>query len=370
MQVKSFLKLKQRKWFYGLIAVMAVSLVVGSFLEKDQGKPAAANVPLVRTKIVGSADKAAAYTYAGEVRGRYESQLAFQVGGKVSNRFVDVGMAVQAGDVLMSIDPKDVKEVINNNAAQLAAAQAQQKLAESNLARYKQLYAQDAISRAELDYYQNAYDVASAASRQATAQYEQGSNQLGYTRLVAEQAGVVAHIGAETGQVVSAGEMVLTLVYDGEREIEIHVPENRLPEVKEAPECEVIFWALPGVSVGGRVREIAPMANALTRTYKVRISLVNPPPAVSLGMTASVMMKNGEHSVVNTIPLTALYQTEHQPCVWVVKDNVVTLRVVEVGLQDNDLVQILSGLQAGEVIVTAGVHKLQEKQQIKVIGSK
>ncbi len=370
MQVKSFLNLKKRKWFYGLIAIVAVICVgVGSFLGKGQGKSTAANIPLVRTKIVGSTDKASAYTYAGEVRGRYESQLAFQVGGKVSKRFVDLGMSVQAGDILMSIDPKDVKEVINTNAGQLAAAQAQQKLAESNLARYKQLYVQDAISRYELDYYQNAYDVASAAIRQAIAQYEQGSNQLGYTRLVAEQAGVVASIGAETGQVVSAGEMVLTLVYAGEREIEIHVPENRLRELKQEPACEVLFWALPEVRVEGRVREIAPMANALTRTYKVRISLVNPPPEVNLGMTASVKMKQGDHSIVNAIPLTALYQTENQPCVWVVKDNRVTLRAVEVGLQDNDLVQILSGLQVGEVIVTAGVHKLQAQQQIKVIGT-
>jgi RND family efflux transporter MFP subunit len=370
MQVKSFLNLKKRKWFYGLIAVVAVICVgVGSFFGKDQGKSTAANIPLVRTKIVGSADKAPVYTYAGEVRGRYESQLAFQVGGKVSKRFVDLGMAVQAGDILMRIDPKDVKEIINNNAAQLSAAQAQQKLAESNLARYKQLYVQDAISKSELDYYQNAYDVASAAIRQATAQYEQGTNQLSYTRLVADQAGVVSYIGAETGQVVSAGEMVMTIVYDGEREIEIHVPENRLRGLKEDPTCEVLFWALPEVRVEGRVREIAPMANAFTRTYKVRISLVNPPPEVNLGMTASVKMKHGDHSIVNTIPLTALYQTENQPCVWVVKDNMVTLRVVEVGLQDNDLVQILSGLQAGEVIVTAGIHKLQPKQQIKVIGA-
>lgn len=368
MQVKSFLKLNKRKWLYGLIAIGAVILVAGSFLGKDRAKPAAANIPLVRTKLIGSADKSAAYTYAGEVRGRYESQLAFQVGGKVSKRFVDVGMAVQAGDILMRIDPKDVNEVIHSNSAQLAAAQARQKLAERNLARYQQLYAQAAVSRSELDDYQNAYDVASAEIRQATAQYEQGSNQLGYTQLVAERSGVVSYIGAETGQVVSAGETVLTLVYDGEREVEIHVPENRLKELKEQPECEVTFWALPEARVEGRVREIAPMANALTRTYQVRISLVNPPPEVNLGMTAAVKLKQGAHSSVPTIPLTALYQTGNQPCVWVVQDNWVTLRVVEVGLQDNDSVQILSGLQDGEVIVTAGVHKLQEKQQIQVIG--
>lgn len=369
MQVKSFLKQNKRKWFYGLIVIVAGIFIAGSFLGKKQENSTAANIPLVRTKIVGSADHTSTYTYAGEVRGRHESQLAFQVGGKVSQRFVDLGSSVQAGEVLMQIDPKDIKEVSNSNSAQLAAAEARQNLAGSNLARYKQLYTKDAISRSELDAYQNAYDVARAEIRQVTALAAQGSNQLGYTQLVADQSGVVSYIGAETGQIVSAGEMVMTIVYDGEREIEIHVPENRLQELKEYPKCEVLFWALPTVSVEGRVREIAPMADALTRTYKVRISLVNPPPEVKLGMTASVKMEYSSYAV-NTIPVTAVYQTENQPCVWVVKDNMVTLRAVQIGLQDNDLVQIRSGLQAGEVIVTAGVHKLQEKQQVKVIGSK
>ncbi|WP_051171807.1 efflux RND transporter periplasmic adaptor subunit [Sporomusa ovata] len=324
-------------------------------------------IPLVRTATVNAAGMSSTYTYSGEVRGRYESQLPFQVGGKIVKRNVELGSAVQTDEILMQLDPQDFRQTANSNSAQLAATQAQLTLAESNLSRYRQLYAQAAVSRAQLDQYQNAYDVALAAVRQATAQYEQGANKLEYTRLYADQPGVIAAINAEIGQVVSAGQTVLTIVRDGQREIEISVPENRLEELRQASQCKVAFWALPNVIVTGSIREIAPMASPTTRTYKVRISLVNPPPEVKLGMTAAVTVAAaGQQATAITIPRSALYQTGDVPGVWVVKNNIVSLRPVTVGVGSNDTIPVLAGLQSGETIVTTGVHKLRERQQIRL----
>lgn len=180
--------------------------IIGRVLWKEnhQAKPVAEDIPLVRTATINAAGAAQNYTYSGEVRGRYESQLAFQVGGKIIKRYVELGSAVKAGDVLMQIDPRDVQQTVNSALAQVYAAESRLKLAESNLNRY--LYAQNAISRAQLDQYQNAYDAAVAAARQASAQYAQGANQLDYSLLYADKPGVIASISAEAGQVVSAGK--------------------------------------------------------------------------------------------------------------------------------------------------------------------
>ncbi|HWR07076.1 MAG TPA: efflux RND transporter periplasmic adaptor subunit [Sporomusa sp.] len=341
---------------------------VGIWKLHSQPQAAVEDIPLVRTAVIGATNAPQSYLYSGEVQGRYESQLAFQVTGKIIKRNVDLGSTVKAGDVLMQMDPRDLQQTVNSTSAQVYSAESQRRLAESNLQRYRQLYAQNAISRAQLDQYENAHEVAQAAVRQATAQYAQGANQLDYSLLSADKDGVIAAIAAEAGHVVSAGQTVITIVQDGEREVEISVPENRIEEIRNAKQLTVTFWALPQVNLEGKVREIAPMADAITRTYKVRISLVNPPPQIKLGMTAGVSLAGmgGPNQAVTMVPLSALYQTNDTPHVWVVIDHVATLRPVQVGSFGNMQVQIVAGLNPGETIVAAGVHKLREGQTVRL----
>ena len=216
---------RKGKLIFGLIGVMVVCLItLLGYKYYFASKAVGADVPLVRTSIVQSSAANQGFTYSGEVRGRYESKLAFQVGGKVVRRNVDLGTVVRAGDILMEIDAKDIVQTVNIGSAQVYSAQAQLRLAESNLNRYRQLYEQNAVSQAQYDQYQNAYDAAVAAVRQASAQYVQGSNQLDYSSLYADSDGVVASVDAEAGQVVSAGQSVITLVRNGEKEIEINCP--------------------------------------------------------------------------------------------------------------------------------------------------
>ncbi|MDF2572963.1 MAG: efflux transporter, family, subunit, partial [Sporomusa sp.] len=172
MQLFHYLKtISKKKISYALAA--AVLCLAGILFWKAHSQPAATveTIPLVRTAVVGAAVGLENYTYAGEVRGRYESQLAFQVTGKIIKRNVQLGSVVNSGDVLFQIDPKDLNQTVSSSSAQVYSAQSQLKLAESNLQRYRQLYAQSAISRAQLDQYENAYEVAQAAVQQASAQY-------------------------------------------------------------------------------------------------------------------------------------------------------------------------------------------------------
>jgi RND family efflux transporter MFP subunit len=360
--------LSRKKLYYGLTAATIGLCIIsfGFWKLHTQPQNAVEDIPLVRSVVISTANTNQSYVYSGEVRGRYESQLAFQVTGKIAKRNVELGSTVKAGDVLMQIDPRDLQQTVNSTTAQVYSAKSQLKLAESNLHRYRQLYAQNAISQAQLDQYENAYEVAQAGVQQAAAQHAQGSNQLEYGLLYADKDGVVSAITAEVGQVVSAGQSVVTVVQQGETEVEINVPENRIEEIRHAKQLTATFWALPLVSLEGKVREIAPMADATTRTYKVRINLINPSPQVKLGMTAAVSLSGSGDSQKILLPLSSIYQTSDIPYVWVIVNHTATLRPVQIGSFGNGQVQIVAGLAPGETIVTAGVHKLREGQTVRV----
>lgn len=325
-------------------------------------------LPLVRTIVVSSVNSGEQYAYSGEVRSRHESQLAFQVGGKIIARNVELGSIVRQGQTLMQIDAKDVEQSVVSQQAQVAQAKSQLQLAGQNLKRYLQLFTEDVISRSQLEQYQTAYDVALARHEQTLASHAQSTHQLDYTRLKSDKAGVVSAITAEVGQVVGPGQVVVTVVRDGEQEIEINVPENRIDAIRASSRPKITFWALPDVITEGKIREIAPMADAVSRTYKVRVTLMQPSPRIRLGMTASVYISDQKQTtIVSYIPLSALYQTYGTPNIWVVNNGTAHLRPIKIGIFGHDQVQVLSGLNAGDVIVTAGVHKLSEGQKVKAI---
>lgn len=346
------------------IAVMLAALSGCGKQAEESARP-----QLVKTQQVSYGSSAQSGTYAGSVRGRYETNMSFQVGGQILNRNVQVGQRVRAGDVLMIIDAKDVVQKSNQGDAQVDSAKAQLTLAQANLARYKELYAEDAVPAATLDQYQTSYDAAAAAYQQALAQAMQGHNALSYTNLAAGADGVISAINAEAGQVVAAGQTVLTLVQSGEMEVEINVPENHIQDVPVGKEVRVTLWALNNTAVDGVVREAAPMADPTARTYKVRVSVPNPPEGMALGMTASVQCSGaGAETAGNTVilPLSAIYQTGNEPEVWLVgEDHKLVLQSVKVENFGDNQVRV-TGLTDGDIVVTAGVHKLREGQEVRL----
>ena len=379
-------ELMQNPLYQKRLALAAVLLAVGlgsyALYNNIAHKPQTAKlVPIVRTYTVGTAAATAAATYPGEVRGRYESQLAFQVAGKINARMVNVGDSVRAGQVLLALDPKDVSQSVEATAAQLASARASYKLAADNAARYSSLYAQGAVSEAARDQYQTQLEAASAALRQAQAQANVSSNQLGYTQLVSDTDGVVTALNAEVGQVVAAGTPIATVVRSGEREVHISVPEGASLSVGQ--KAQISFWALPGVEAAGFVREIASMADPVTRTYKVCVAVPDLPAAAKLGMTAKVSLAPEQRAAVSgaaagastateptspafTIPAQALYQVNGKTQVWVVRDNKAQLVEVKVNGYSGNEVLIEQGLSRGDKVITAGLAKLVPHQEVRL----
>lgn len=342
-----------------LTLILAAALAALTGCGTDTAKEAPP--PLVRTMTVGDAAASEA-GYTGTVRGRYETRLAFQVGGQILSRNVNVGAHVRAGDVLMVIDARDVQQQANATSAGVAAARSRYELARTERARYEQLYAAQAISEAMLDQYRTNERAAEAAYRQAVAQDTASHNALGYTNLVAGADGVISNITAEEGQIIAAGQTVMTLTQEGEREIEIAVPESRLAEVSVGMPAAVALWA-NRAAYTGTLRELSPVPDATTRTYTARIALTDAPVDLPLGMTALVRLGASVQDGVS-IPLSALYQTGDTAQVYVVEDDAVHLVPVTVtAFRTNDA--LVRGLPRGARIVTAGVHQLHEGEKVR-----
>lgn len=361
--------MKRGSMKYILVAMAVVAAVSVAGCGSDQ--TAAEPDQLVKIMEVGKTNDSTAGTYSGTVKGRYESKLSFQAGGRITTRNVQLGTRVKAGDVLMTVDPKDIMQAVNQSQAQVDAAAAQLQLAEANLKRYKELYSSDAVSAADLDQFQTAYDRAAAQYNQAQAGQQAQDNQLSYTRLTADADGVIAAVTAEVGQVVPAGQPVVTLVHDGDLEVTINVPENKLADFPVGKAVTVSFWALQNQNVSGVVREVAPMADPVSRTYEVNIALPNPPQGLQLGMTASVANVGEEQAAADAVvlPLSAIYQTGSAPQVWVVgKDKTLSLKNVSVETFGDNSVKV-KGLQKGDIVVTAGVHKLRAGEKVRTEGA-
>ncbi|MCX7174902.1 MAG: efflux RND transporter periplasmic adaptor subunit [Proteobacteria bacterium] len=304
--------------------------------------------------------------YSGEIRARHEADLAFRIAGKLIARQVEIGSVVKAGDVLARLDPADSALNADAARAQAAAGETDYRYAKAELDRYASLLEKKFISQAVYDAKLNAYNAAKARFEQADSQATVAGNQAGYATLRADRAGVITAVNADPGQVVAAGQAVFKLAQPEEKEVVVAVPENRLAELRASPEAAIRLWADPAKIYRGKVREIAPSADAATRTFLVKLSVLEAGPEVRLGMTANVLF-NGAAAPSVLLPLAAVTQKDGQASVWVVEgaDNKVAPRLVKIGRYGENGVAILSGLNAGERVVTAGVHKLLPGQAVR-----
>ncbi len=313
-----------------------------------------------------SADTLHAEVYSGDVHARYESQLGFRVAGKIRARLVDVGAHVQPGQALAELDPLDLNLQVGSAQATLSSAQANRDLAQAERNRYHALLDKHFISQTQFDTQENTLKAAQAQVAQAQATLAVARNQAEYTTLRADHAGIITAINAETGQVVASGQSVAALARDGAIEVEIAVPENRVGDYRVDTPAVLESWADAGTRLSGHVREIAPEADRVTRTYRVRVSLDDAAPALKLGQTARVYFASSEQAQQQMIPLSALYEHTGHAAVWIVdpKTHQVRLTPVDVASYREQGVIVSSGVDSRQWIVTAGVHKLRDGQTI------
>lgn len=304
-------------------------------------------------------------TYSGEIKARYEADLSFRVGGKLVARNAEPGDAVTAGQVLAQLDTADLKLNLTSAKASLSAAEADYGNAKAELARVSELRRKQFIGQSSLDAAQAAYDAAAARVVAAKAQLKLSSNQTGYTGLSTDQPGVITAVYAEAGQVVAAGTPIAHIAYAGEREAHIRVGEHTAQSLQTGTLVDIKPWSQPD-TFQGKVREISPSTDA-TRSFLVKISLLNPPETLRLGTTTDVSLPNTTASDTSWLPASALFQQGQQMAVWVLgENNQTTIQPVSVIAYHEDGVTV-SDLPAGTQVIAAGVHKLSAGQTVNPV---
>lgn len=368
--VDGFTRSLPRKAVLATAAIGAVALVaLGAFSWKGPaGAPVREDVVRpARVAEIQYRTHMGSLMLAGTVVPRIETTLGFRVAGKVISREVDVGAVVKAGQLLAKIDPTDYRLAVDNARAALASAEADYARAKADLDRYQQLRGSAAFMTQTLDTRQSVSSTSLAKVEQARSQLATAENNLAYTELHADAAGVITAVIAEVGQVLPQGQGMVKLARSDELEILVGVPEHRLKTVRNATRITFELWSDVGHRYSARLRELSPSADPMTRTYPARFTVVDAPDFIGIGMTASLTLAKPDPEKLAEVPLTAIFQKGKEPAVWVVdkQTGTVALRPVVISRWRDETALIDSGVQDGEIIATAGVHKLEQGQKVK-----
>lgn len=309
-----------------------------------------------------------AQAFAGEVRAREEVNLSFRVAGKIQQRYVDDGVRVQAGQVLARLDDQDLQLQSQASNASVQALKADRDLAVAELARYQSLVEKQLVSKSLYESKQAQANAAKSRYQQALAQSGVNTNQASYATIRAPSAGVIIHRYVEAGQVVAAGQAVFAFAADGQREVAIVVAEQHLPNLKLGQPVWVELWADQAQQIPGKIREIAAAADAITRTYAVRIELDEQAAKTNLGQSARVLMTNEQNTSL-LVPMSALTEINDNPAVWVInnKTGKIQKRLVTVQRYGTQYAEISKGLSQNEWIVPVGVHLLREGEVVQAV---
>jgi RND family efflux transporter MFP subunit len=369
MMIKS--SLLRERWVRLLLFTLAATsaLFLMSILTacQKEEKTAATAVRPVRTVIVEMQRGGERLSLTGEIQPRYEADIGFRVDGKILERPVDVGTEVKKGELLARLDPQQYRQDLEVAKSQVAAAQAEVTRSQAQEYRQRELLKNGHTTRVQYDQALKTFKTAQAQFDATRAKEVQATDNLGYTELRADYDGVISAAGANAGQVVSAGQMVVRLARPEEREAVFNIAEGGLEDAPKDPTVEVELVSNPEIKTVGKVRYLSPQADPATRTYNVRVSLPNAPPQMRLGANVIGSITLDQKQVV-TIPGSALFQKDRQPAVWLVeKDNTVQLKPITVQRYQGDSVIVGGGLAQGDVVVTAGVQKLLPGQKVALM---
>ena len=354
---------------FGRLAIATVFLLLafGACKKKAEAPPA---VRPVRSVVVEKRQVGDPKVASGHLRARDEVNLAFRIGGRIIETRVSVGDKVQAGQTVAVLDAEVERNARNAAQADVAAARAALDQSEAFERRQKQLLNERVISPNEYDVALRQLKTTKAQLDAAQAQLKSAEEQLSFTELKSDGAGVITQKGAEVGEVVPAGKMVLQVAQETGRDAVFDVPAQAIRDgLSLGAKGEVWLADHPEIKVDGKVRQISPQADPVTRNYQVKVELTDPPAGMFLGATVLGRLKLKAQSVIE-IPSSALTMKENKAAVWVVgdRDQRVHRREITIARHAPDSVIVTDGLNSGERVVTAGVQTLHEGQPVKLLG--
>ncbi len=355
-------RLAPKRYF---LSIIAATLLAGCERHQEATGPEPVRPVLTAPVVVRTSKLFGPFT--GVIAPRYATDLGFQIGGRIIAREVSVGDQVKKGQRLATLDATLPQYQLVSAQADLASAEAQFANAQATEGRQRSLLQTGASTQAQIDSAVAALASAQAKLNQAKSGLAAAQNQLGYTNLAADYDGVITGVNAEVGQVVSAGQTVVILARPDVREALFDVPDSMIDQARPDGEFAISLLADPTVTTTGKVREIAPLSDAATRTRRIRLSLDKPPNAFRLGSTVSISLSEPTSPQV-VVPATALFEGEGASAVWIADPaaGVVHKVAVKVVERQGDRVIVEAKLTGGERVVTAGAHSLSDGESVKV----
>jgi RND family efflux transporter MFP subunit len=336
----------------------------------DTEAPSAPEVRPVRIVTVEKLPGGETVSLTGTIQAQTEVNLAFRIDGRMVERLVNVGDTVKAGQIVARLDPENERNAVRAAQAAVVAAAGQFDEARNNYDRQRQLLAGGWTTRVRYDQALQGRNTTQAQLDTAHAQLSIAEDRLSYTELVADAPGTVTQRGAEPGEVVRAGQMIVQIARKDGRDAVFDVPAQIKDQAPANPLIAVSLTMDPEVGTTGRVREVSPRADPATGTFQIRVGLTDPPPQMRLGATVTGRMRidrGGEMA----IPASALTGTEGQPAVWIVDPGTMTVALRRIGIAGFDQTRVLveRGIEPGEIVITAGVQALRPGQKVRLLGT-
>jgi RND family efflux transporter MFP subunit len=347
-----------------VLALLMAAILPGCDGEEAEEQP---DIRPVRIVIAEEATGGEAVSLAGTVESQISVDLAFRIGGRMTERLVEVGDPVAPGQILARLDPEDERSALRAAEANGRSASGQLTESRINYDRQRQLFERGIAAQAAFDRAAQVLQTTQAAYEAAEAQAALARSRLADTELVADAPGVVTATGANPGEFVQAGRMIVQVARDDGKDAVFNVPDALLKRSPPDPVVSVTLSLDRAVTAEGRVREVAPQADPVTGTFRVRVGLIDPPAEMRLGSTVSGRITIGTSGGIE-LPSTALTSVEGQPGVWVVDPEtmVVALRPIGIAGFGPATVNVTDGLQIGEMVVTAGVQALRPGQVVRL----
>jgi RND family efflux transporter MFP subunit len=294
------------------------------------------------------------YETSGTVKAKTISIIASRVMGTVTSIKVKEGDKVYAGQLLITVDDRDVAQRVKAAEKAVEAAKQNKSLMDITYQRYKNLHDEKAISQQEIDQIETQKKVADIEYEKAKAMLAEAQVNHGFTKITAPTSGVVTEKKIDLGSMVVPGIPILTVEDNSYFRIEANVDERLLRKLKTGMPVDVVIDSL-GQETKGRISEIVPAVDPMSRTFLIKVDLKMP--LLKTGMYAKILIPEGKKEAI-LIPQKVIVEKGQLVGVYVVDNQgVITYRLIKAGKKYGDQVEVLSGLNDGEKIIVDGVEK-------------
>lgn len=313
-------------------------------------------------------------TFSGSAQAGTETNLSFKVPGTVIEIPVKVGDKIKKNQIIAKLDAKDYDLQVQEAEAALQQALAQERNAKASYDRVRELYENRTTSKSDLDAARAASESAEAAVKSIEKRLELAKLQVDYTTLRAPADGSIASVMTEVNENVAGGKPVVVLTSGKKPEVKVTIPEAMISQIKKGSSANVHFDAIPDQTFMATVTEVGVSSTGFETTFPVVVRLNNETEDVRPGMAAEVSFRfetsNARERIL--VPSVAVAEDRQGRYVFIVEPvegnlGIARRRNVKIGELTDDGLEILEGLQEGDLVVTAGVTRIVDGQKVRLL---